>query len=102
MVRAATLILMFVVGSTIGLTPSRRESGSTAQRTPASLELARNGITGYSIVLPEVPTPGEQSAAEELAAYLAQMSGAVFPLTRQSSGSVLAACGFADLTWRGP
>ncbi|MBO7722520.1 MAG: DUF4838 domain-containing protein, partial [Thermoguttaceae bacterium] len=42
------------------------------------------GITDYSIVLPETPTAVQQTAAEELASFLNQVTGTDFPILSES------------------
>ncbi len=46
----------------------------------APIALARSGQTDYTIVIPTDPTPQEQKAAEELAHWLSEMTGAQFPI----------------------
>ena len=43
-----------------------------------SAELAKNGATGWKIVLPDEPTMVEKTAARELADHLKQVTGAGF------------------------
>ncbi len=52
------------------------------------LELARNGGTDYVIVIPDDPTPQEQRAADELARWLGEMSGAEFPIVSDETAPV--------------
>lgn len=58
----------------------------TGPAAAAPLTLAEGGKTAWTIVLPAEPTAGERLAAEELAAYLKRMSGAVFPV--RSGGDI--------------
>lgn len=51
----------------------------------ARLEIAADGQSDYSIVIPAKPTPAEKLAAEELSKYLEQMSGAKIPVVKRSS-----------------
>jgi len=44
------------------------------------IELVRDGRSDYVIVTPEAPTPSQQYAAEELRAFIQQMSGATLPI----------------------
>ena len=55
----------------------------TAAVIPAAAEdltLAQNGKTGYKIVIAEKPAKQVKYAAEELASFLKQMTGAEFPI----------------------
>src|ERR1044071_10172273 len=52
----------------------------TSTRAFASLTLADNGQTKYTIVLPANPIPSERYAAEELQRYLERISGAKLPI----------------------
>ena len=56
---------------------SLRPKGQPAQE----LTLATDGKTDYVIVIPAKPTTQEQKAAEELAQWLKEMTGAAFPTT---------------------
>ena len=49
-----------------------------------TFRLASGGITDYSIVHPETPTAVQQTAAEELASFLNQVTGADFPILSES------------------
>jgi len=51
------------------------------------LALAEGGATEYVILLPRRPTGPEQKAAEDLALWLGQMTGATFPLVRERPGT---------------
>ena len=44
------------------------------------IALAENGQTDYVVVLPDSPTTQEQKAAEDLAQWLGEMTGAEFPI----------------------
>ena len=48
------------------------------------LRLADSGVTDYSVVLPETPTAVQRTAAEELASFLNQVTGATFPILSES------------------
>lgn len=50
------------------------------------LTLAIDGKTDYSILLAASPTTQEQKAAEDLALWLGQITGAKFPIVREGSG----------------
>jgi hypothetical protein len=50
------------------------------------LTLARDGMTGYVIVLPESPTTQEEKAAADLAHWLGLATGAEFNVVREGSG----------------
>jgi len=53
--------------------------------TPAaSLTLAADGKTDYAIVIPSTPTPQDRKAAEDLAFWLGEMTGAKFPVVADS------------------
>ncbi|MFN7934269.1 MAG: DUF4838 domain-containing protein [Bryobacteraceae bacterium] len=58
-----------------------------------AVQLARQGKSEYSIVLPAVAIPSEQRAAEELQRFLEEMSGARLPIVRDdqavSGGMIL-------------
>ena len=47
------------------------------------MKLAENGKTGYSIIIGTEVTEAEQYAAVELANFLKQVTGAVFPVTNK-------------------
>ncbi|MGL4593705.1 MAG: DUF4838 domain-containing protein [Thermoguttaceae bacterium] len=49
-----------------------------------SLRLADDGKTSYTIVLPETPTPVEQTAAAELKTFLDAVTGATFPIRHEN------------------
>ncbi|MBQ6828596.1 MAG: hypothetical protein IJO46_11340, partial [Thermoguttaceae bacterium] len=46
----------------------------------ADLVLAENGRSDYAIVLPDAPTPVQQTAANELRSYFAQATGVELPI----------------------
>ncbi len=52
------------------------------------IALAVSGNTEYVIVIPEQPTPQEQKAAEELAHWLGEMTGAEFPVVSDAEPAV--------------
>ena len=54
---------------------------AAAQQT---LRLADCGATDYTIVLPEAPNPVQTTAAEELASFLGQVTGAPFPILSEN------------------
>jgi len=58
-----------------------------SQGRRSQLLLAHDGQAKYSIVLPPTASATEQLAAEELAAYLNTLSGAVFQISRLGSGA---------------
>ena len=66
------------------LTFSLFSTYSTAASTADDLVLARDGQTDYVIVLPDEPTPVQQSAAHELQSHLKQVTGAEFAMTSES------------------
>ncbi len=47
--------------------------------------ITHNGTTAYVIVLPDEAKPDEQTAAEQLALYLGKMTGADFPVVKESA-----------------
>ncbi len=51
------------------------------------LTLAQAGRTEYTILLPAAPTPRDEKAADELAAFLQQMTTATFPVEHEGKGS---------------
>ena len=53
----------------------------------ASLTLAGDGHTDYVIVIPSAPTPQDQKAADDLALWLGEMTGAKFPIVPDSQQS---------------
>ncbi len=57
-----------------------RNSLKPKGKPAAELELAVGGHTEYAIVIPETPTPQETKAAEDLAQWLGEMTGAEFPV----------------------
>ena len=52
-----------------------------------ALTLAENGKAAASIVLCDAPTPAEQTAAKELAAYLGAVTGGTFTITSESQAA---------------
>ncbi|MBR3219488.1 MAG: hypothetical protein IKF77_06155 [Thermoguttaceae bacterium] len=50
----------------------------------AVLHLADRGATDYTIVLPDTPSPVQETAAGELASFLKQVTGADFPILSES------------------
>ncbi len=52
------------------------------------LTLAREGETDYVILLPTEPTGPDKKAAEELAKWLGQMTGAAFPIVNEGGPEV--------------
>ena len=50
----------------------------------AALHLADRGATDYTIVLPDTPSPVQETAAGELASFLKQVTGADFPILSES------------------
>jgi hypothetical protein len=52
-----------------------------------TLTLAKNGKAKYVIVLGDSPTPVEQSAAKELKEHLDAVTGADFPIVKESKTS---------------
>ena len=53
------------------------------------ITLARGGQTDYTIVTPAAPTTQEQKAAEELARWLNEMTGAEFPIVTDETLSLI-------------
>jgi hypothetical protein len=53
----------------------------------ASLKLAAGGQTDYVIVIPNAPTPQDRKAAEDLALWLGEMTGATFPIVADSEAA---------------
>jgi len=51
----------------------------------ATLTLAKDGKTDYVIVIPSEPTSQDRKAAEELALWLGEMTGAKFPIVPDST-----------------
>jgi hypothetical protein len=58
-------------------------AASAAEATPRVL--ARDGVSTYVILLPDAPHPAEQTAAQELQAFLKQATGAELPLLAESA-----------------
>ena len=57
---------------------------SSSQIQAASpITLSSNGATEYAILIPENPTPVQQTAANELQFYLREMTGAEFPIVKE-------------------
>ncbi|MBO7680569.1 MAG: hypothetical protein J6S75_12975, partial [Thermoguttaceae bacterium] len=50
----------------------------------SALRLAGGGATDYTIVLPAEPTAVQKTAAEELASFLSQVTGAPFPIISEN------------------
>jgi len=67
------------VVSSLGLVCMALPIAAAAEGEP--LTLARDGKSGYAIVVSPQATPVEQTAAAELRDYLAQVTGATFPLS---------------------
>ncbi|MBR2584524.1 MAG: DUF4838 domain-containing protein [Thermoguttaceae bacterium] len=49
-----------------------------------TLRLAGGGVSDYKVVLPENPSAVQRTAAEELASFLGQVTGAVFPIISEA------------------
>ncbi|MBQ3333878.1 MAG: DUF4838 domain-containing protein, partial [Thermoguttaceae bacterium] len=49
-----------------------------------TLRLAGDGVSDYKVVLPENPSAVQRTAAEELASFLGQVTGAVFPIISEA------------------
>lgn len=56
-----------------------------------ALRLARDGTTDYRILLPAAPTSRDTKAAEDLARWLREMSGATFPIVKEDQADASAA-----------
>src|SRR5438046_10623167 len=52
----------------------------------AAIELARDGKSDYTIVIPASPTAVEQTAARELQEHLKLVTGAQLPIARSAPG----------------
>jgi len=61
-----------------------RNSLKPKGKAAASLTLSTDGKTDYVIVIPSRPTPQDRRAAEELALWLGEMTGAEFPIVTDS------------------
>ena len=76
---------------TVSESAERRDglpSGWRGRRRPGpELRLARGGKTDYAVLLPAKPTTQESKAAEELAHWLKEISGAELPVVREEGGS---------------
>ena len=63
------------------LLPGCSPRGEAPKKTVA---LSANGTTAYTIVLPDDAKPYEQTAAEQLSLYLGKITGAQFPVVKES------------------
>jgi len=70
--RLAAAMLMVLVLGTAGLAAGER------------LPLADHGRTAYQVVIPNRATAAQQHAAQELAAFLGEISGATFPVVTEA------------------
>ena len=70
----AVLFLAFLTGT-----------GAAGAFAAGTLTLADAGTSGYTIVLPENPTPVQTTAANELAGTLKEISGARLPIVSESA-----------------
>ncbi|MBQ6620507.1 MAG: DUF4838 domain-containing protein [Thermoguttaceae bacterium] len=59
----------------------------TADESAETITLAENGVTPYVITLPENPSAVQKSAADELAKYLGEITGAEFPILPESAAA---------------
>lgn len=59
-------------------------------QSTATLILASNGVTDYSILLPAYATSEEQKAADDLSEWLKIMTGAAFPVVKENAGNGIA------------
>lgn len=78
------VVLVFVLGVHSQAAAGWQNSLKPKGKPSAKLSLAVNGITNYVIVIPEKPTPQEQKAGEELAHWLGEVTGAKFPIVKDS------------------
>jgi len=58
--------------------------GALGQAAPGRINLAQDGKTTYQVVTPSSPLSVDEYAARELAGYLAQITGAEFPVVAPS------------------
>ncbi len=64
---------------------------AAAPAAAAELNLSLDGKSDYAIVLPGEATPVERTAAGELQAYLAEITGATLPIIKESEAAQTAA-----------
>lgn len=76
---AGPWLIFCILGMALGLPIQMAVSGQSA-----GLELVKNGKTSYTIVHGTECTPSERYAAQELAGYLQQMTGAAFPVVAEA------------------
>lgn len=78
--------LLLLVGLCHPATASTRWRNSLQPAGPASapLTLAKAGTTDYVIVIPAAPTPQDRKAADDLALWLGQMTGAKFEIVPET------------------
>ncbi len=84
----AMMVLVVLAGTIPALSAvpnAAWKSALTPKGVPgAEITLARGGRTAYEILIPESPTTQEQKAAEDLAHWLGEMTGARFPVVMES------------------
>ncbi len=73
----------------------RAHSDATTQLPATAYDLVKGGISGYTIVLPDIPEGYEEEAASDLQKYFAQATSITLPIKRESevdweNGSLLA------------
>ncbi len=75
----ALFLLLVLSGQTMGAPGRWRNSLAPRGKPGPELTLAQRGETDYVIVIPAAPTTQDQKAAEDLAHWLSQITGAEFP-----------------------
>lgn len=83
-----TALTLIAAGICAGAGPHKEWKNSLKPKgTPGpELTLASGGHTDYTIMLPSKPTTEDQKAADDLAMWLKQMTGAIFPIVNEGSG----------------
>lgn len=87
LIRLATLTLI-AAGICAGAGPHREWKNALKPKGEPGpeLALASGGRTDYTILLPSKPTAQDRKAADDLAMWLKQMTGATFPIVAEGSG----------------
>jgi hypothetical protein len=63
---------------------NRQEADRDEADSSVRIELSKNGVTAYSILIAEDAKPYEKTAAQELSSYLGKITQAVFPVVVES------------------
>lgn len=81
-----SIALLAAQGSAAGVAPHPRWRNALAPKGQPGprLTLAVDGRTDYTILLPRRPTGPERKAAEDLAQWLQEMTGATFPIVQEN------------------